>query len=100
MDPLLAINKVFSMVVQEEHKKEITSTFFASLNHTPAVMATKYIPPSSSRYQGSRTQYPCKEHPLCTHCGLLGHTVEKCYKLHRYPLGYKSTKGKYVPSAN
>jgi hypothetical protein len=47
MDPLPAINKVFSMVVQEEHQREITSTFFASLNHTPAVMATKYVPPSS-----------------------------------------------------
>lgn len=98
MDPLLAINKVFSMVVQEERQREITSTFFSPLNHTPATMATKYVPlsssqyqgsapPSSSRYQGSRTQYPRKERPLCTYYGLIGHTVERCYKLHGYPLG-------------
>jgi hypothetical protein len=26
--------------------------------------------------------------PTCTHCGLLGHVVEKCYKIHGYPPGY------------
>lgn len=29
------------------------------------------------------------ERPLCTHCGLLGHTINKCYKIHVYPPGYK-----------
>ena len=27
--------------------------------------------------------------PRCTHCGALGHVVDKCYKLHGYPPGYK-----------
>ena len=26
---------------------------------------------------------------MCTHYGKLGHTIEKCYKLHGFPLGYK-----------
>lgn len=30
-----------------------------------------------------------KEKPFCTHCKLQGHTVEKCYKHHWYPPGYK-----------
>ena len=34
---------------------------------------------------------------FCTHCNMTGHTVDKCYKLHGYPLGYKP-KGK--PNAN
>ena len=34
-----------------------------------------------------------KERSVCSHCGLQGHTVEKFYKLHRYPPGYKA-KGK------
>ena len=29
------------------------------------------------------------EKPYCTHCNMQGHTIEKCYKLHGYPLGYK-----------
>ena len=28
---------------------------------------------------------PKHERTLCTHCGLLGHTIDKCYKI---PLGY------------
>ena len=36
-----------------------------------------------------------KGRPQCTHCGVMGHVVDKCYKLHGYPPGYKfkSTKG-------
>lgn len=34
-----------------------------------------------------------KEWPFCTHCNILGHTVDKCYKLHGYVPGYKQ-KGK------
>lgn len=27
--------------------------------------------------------------PTCTHCGLMEHTVDKCYKKDEYPLAYK-----------
>lgn len=27
--------------------------------------------------------------PICTHCGFTGHVIERCYKLHGYPPGYK-----------
>ncbi|KAK0593262.1 hypothetical protein LWI29_033784 [Acer saccharum] len=30
-----------------------------------------------------------RDRPLCTHCGIVGHVVDKCYKLHGYPPGYK-----------
>ncbi|XP_062149799.1 uncharacterized protein LOC133858355 [Alnus glutinosa] len=40
-----------------------------------------------------------KERPACTHCGLLGHTMEKCYKLHGYPLGYTFNKNKLNSSS-
>jgi hypothetical protein len=101
MDPLPSTNKIFSIIVQEERQREITSNFFAPMNVVPAAMVTKYNSPKyASQPSGPRAQYPCKERPLCTHCGLLGHTVEKCYKLNGYPPGYKFTKGKYASSAN
>lgn len=40
-----------------------------------AVMQNNYRPRPSSR-------------PLCTHCGQLGHVIQKCFKLHGYPPGY------------
>lgn len=27
--------------------------------------------------------------PVCSHCGYSGHTVDKCYKVHGYPPGFK-----------
>nr|GMD23845.1 Retrovirus-related Pol polyprotein from transposon RE1 [Ipomoea batatas] len=30
--------------------------------------------------------------PRCTHCGILGHTQQVCYKLHGYPPGHKYFK--------
>ncbi|KAL6328799.1 hypothetical protein AAG906_003816 [Vitis piasezkii] len=32
---------------------------------------------------------PKKDRPTCSHCGILGHTVDKCYKLYGYPPRYK-----------
>ncbi|XP_010519642.1 PREDICTED: uncharacterized protein LOC104799038 [Tarenaya hassleriana] len=37
----------------------------------------------------SGNQFRPKQKPLCTHCGMYGHTVNKCYKLHGYPPGYR-----------
>ena len=39
---------------------------------------------------GSKTFRKGKERPTCSHCGLLGHTIEKCYKVHGYPPRYKT----------
>lgn len=30
-----------------------------------------------------------KERPTCTYCGYEGHVIDRCYKLHGYPPGYK-----------
>ncbi len=45
-------------------------------------------------------QYPRKDNrPIYSHCGLKGHTADKCYKLHGYPPSFRS-KGKGVAVAN
>ncbi|CAL1376874.1 unnamed protein product [Linum trigynum] len=50
-------------------------------------------PPSRSPYPPS-SNYPPPPHSgsnrsYCTHCHSYGHTVDKCYKLHGFPPGYK-----------
>jgi hypothetical protein len=42
----------------------------------------------------------CKERPKHTHCGILGHTMDKCYKIHGYPPSFKFNRGKSTPFAN
>jgi hypothetical protein len=39
---------------------------------------------------GGRGQFGKKDRPMCSHCGVAGHIVDKCYKLHGFPPGYKS----------
>ncbi|KAK0603922.1 hypothetical protein LWI29_010140 [Acer saccharum] len=37
-----------------------------------------------SGYKGQR-----KGRPYCTHCKIHGHTIDRCFKIHGYPPGYK-----------
>ena len=31
---------------------------------------------------------PKRDKPFCSHYGMQGHTIDKCYKFHRYPPSY------------
>ncbi|KAL6340562.1 hypothetical protein AAG906_010470 [Vitis piasezkii] len=42
---------------------------------------------ASSPTNASRSR---KDRPLCTHCNILGHTVDRCYKIHGYPPGFRN----------
>ena len=86
MEPTPPLNKVFSLVVQEERQRPLTTS------NSPAFTA-----PVSSRFQAaSRASSPTnasrsrKDRPLCTHCNILGHTVDRCYKIHGYPPGFRN----------
>uniref|UniRef100_A0A2N9GKR9 Integrase catalytic domain-containing protein n=1 Tax=Fagus sylvatica TaxID=28930 RepID=A0A2N9GKR9_FAGSY len=93
MDPMPPINKVFSLIRQKERHRSIGS-LHASLS-TPFVESTALMCKSKGmKVVGSKQFSQKKERPQCTHCGLLGHTVDKCYKLHGFPPGYK-TRGKH-----
>ena len=37
----------------------------------------------------SKTKHQKRDQPICTYCKIHGHTVDMCYKLHGFPLGYK-----------
>jgi hypothetical protein len=53
-----------------------------------------------SRFDNYRSsQYPRKDRPICSHCGLKGHTADKCYKLHGYPPSFRG-KNRNGASAN
>jgi hypothetical protein len=94
IDPLPPINKVFSLVLQEERQREASASV-GYFNHTSAAMLSK-VPTTTSPFQARSAKSPAmrKDKPLCSHCGLLGHTVEKCYRLHGFPPGFKFTKNK------
>jgi hypothetical protein len=91
IDPLPQINKVFALVLQEERQREASASvgYFA---HNSAAMMSKTA--SSPQSRSGKPQGLRKDKPTCSHCGIIGHTMEKCYRLHGYPPGFKFTRNK------
>lgn len=87
LDPLPSINKVFSLIVQEERHRSINNNeflkgFSSDSQSINTVGSTNY---SRHPYRGSKD----RDMPKCTYCGAVGHVVDNCFKLHGYPpLGY------------
>lgn len=97
VDPLPPINKVFSLVLQEECQREASSSV-GYFNHNTAALMSKTVQSTHNRFG---KQIVRNDRPTCSHCELLRHTMEKCYKLHGYPPRYKFSKNKTAPhSAN
>ena len=93
MDPFPSLNKVYSLMIQEEIQR------FAIHSSNPKVESTALVAKSQNFHANFGVNYvgnngiKGKEKPVCTHYGKSGHTIDKCYKLHGFPPGYKF-KGK------
>lgn len=89
MNPLPLINKVFSLIIQEEHNRATGMNTLAT--ESIALLATdnpKRVAPAE-RYRRKEGQ-----RPMCLHCGYKGHTIDRCYKLHGFPPGYKTNNSR------
>ncbi|KAK4569110.1 hypothetical protein RGQ29_004487 [Quercus rubra] len=90
LEPFPSMSKVYTLILQEEAHKGIGhgngSAFIPKPDSVAMYVNIKGNPGSKA---GAK-----KERPLCTHCNMLGHTMDKCYKLHGYPPSYKQ-KGKF-----
>ncbi|KAG7599299.1 Reverse transcriptase RNA-dependent DNA polymerase [Arabidopsis suecica] len=75
LKPIPTIEEAFNIVTQDEHQKNVK-------------------PPTPYN-----TVKPAQK-PVCTHCGKVGHTIQKCYKLHGYPPGMKIGNGNYQYKTN
>ncbi|KAL5787305.1 hypothetical protein ACOSP7_004254 [Xanthoceras sorbifolium] len=92
LDALPNVSKVLNLVIQEEQQRTLgsnpSSGFFLSES-----MAFSAISSTPSVDAFSSQSMKKKDRPICSHCGIMGHTMDRCYKLHGYPPGYKP-KGK------
>lgn len=88
LDPFPSISKVYNLVAQEERQRTISSEGRTE----PMTFAT--APGSTVAAAQGRS----RSRPVCSHCGLTGHVVDRCYKLHGFPPGLKP-KPKPKPKA-
>lgn len=88
MDPIPPISKVFSLILQEERQRKVGA--LPDANISPSTLAFHVQGPPAQKGQTtsaltSRHKKFLKERPYCTKCQILGHTVDKCYKIHGFP---------------
>ena len=105
IDPLSTLNICFLLIIEEEKQKEI---IVCSMSHEFAALLTKFVlnPRSlqigepialmTKSTPGNRFAKPNfrKDRPICSHCGVFGHTIEKFFKVHEYPPEFKFTRNK------
>ncbi|KAF5445535.1 hypothetical protein F2P56_034581 [Juglans regia] len=109
LDPLPSVTKVFSLIHQQEQQHNLISTIpsldLMALAIKKTYPNTKFSAQPRPPFKKDRPYCShCKilghslescfkaghaEAPVCTHCHLPGHIVDKCYKLHGYPPGHK-----------
>jgi len=82
-DPLPSISNVFSLILQEESQQEIIDTQSSNNSESLAFSVN-----SSQKPPIDKQKFTKKPHPKCTHCDILGHTKETCYKIVGYPPNY------------
>ncbi|KAF5444870.1 hypothetical protein F2P56_033966 [Juglans regia] len=108
-DDLPALNRVISLVQQEERRRQLHSPSM------PVAMIARV--PDQRNFPSSRKDrlfcshcnisghslercFKANPHlPVCSHCHIPGHTKEKCYKLNGFPPGHKH-HNKYKSFAN
>lgn len=84
MEPLPNVRAAFSIIYREESNQKN-----GSLNSNTARTQTQnsaFVAKTGDqkRFKGKNTNLQCK------HCGLKGHTIERCYKLIGFPKDFKS----------
>ncbi|KAJ4717700.1 Retrovirus-related Pol polyprotein from transposon TNT 1-94 [Melia azedarach] len=97
MNPIPPINTVFALISQEEHQRQVSEISSISAPASAMAFTTKTNSHKTNFNQSFNKPNQKKDRPLCTHCGYSGHTIDKCYKLHGYPPGYKPRQKQNLP---
>ena len=83
MDPIPSLSKVFSLLLRDEKQRKVGASKKIQVD-TAVVLAALGNRNNANNFNKNKLG-----RPQCTHCGAMGHVVDKCYKLHGYPLDYK-----------
>ena len=85
MEPFPSISKVFSLISQKESQRLVTASMAPSSDSQLAFVVKA---PAKNGANRGNSKARKKDRPTCSHCGILGHTRDRCFKLHGYPPHY------------
>ena len=90
MKPIPLIFEVFSLISQEERQRSLGTS--ALTPDAQLVFAMKSQKPSiEQKFKSGK-----KDRLQCAHYGILGHTKDKCYRIHGFPPNCKKQIGNVV----
>ena len=98
MEPFPTINKVYSVLIREERQRSVGLSNSVHIETTTLAVEGSNVNSNFPRFFGNSGVYggknsKGKDRPICTYCGKLRHVMEKCFKVHGFPPGFKP-KGK------
>lgn len=107
LKPIPNIQEAFNIAAQDKRQrmvKLVVKSGNVVLQATGSYNESEFVAPEQNEYAASYNTYrPRGNIPFCTYCGQLGHTIQKCYRVHGYPpgaktptLGNQSTRSSFV----
>ncbi|XP_019099572.1 PREDICTED: uncharacterized protein LOC109132420 [Camelina sativa] len=96
LKPIPTIEEAFNMVTQDERQIVVKPT--TGIDNV-AFQSVAPMNDAESAYIAAYNTNRTIQKPIFSHCGKVGHTIQKCYKLHGFPPGYKTnaTGYNYIP---
>ena len=91
MSPLPTLNKVFSLIIQQERQlsAKIGDVAKVFLNAASQDLVSGSGNSNVSQRNFSGAGSPQGGRKQCTHYGKYGHTIDQCYKKHGFPTCFK-----------
>ena len=86
MDPIPTLSKVFSLLLQDKKQRKVGAGKKVQIDTTTVLAALGSKNTNTNAKNFTKNKFG---RPQYAHCGAIRHVIDKCYKLHGYPLGYK-----------
>lgn len=85
MKPRPCLTEIYNMLDQDESQRMVGGNSSSSFTNPSAFQVqTSSVTPDNSQVFLAQGGF---KKPKCSHCHKIGHTADKCYKLHGYPPG-------------
>ena len=90
------IEEAFNIVTQDERQRLIKAPSVinrvafrtTTVSQAPDVTSSQML--TNEAYIAAYNTFKNAQKPVCTHCGKIAHTIQKCFKFHGFLPGYKT----------
>ncbi|XP_019092140.1 PREDICTED: uncharacterized protein LOC109129045 [Camelina sativa] len=87
MKPRPSLTEIYNMLDQDESQRIVGGSTMSNLPNPVAFQVQSNSVPDQSKVFLAHNGF---QKPKCSHCHKVGHTADKCYKLHGFPPGFGS----------